>query len=115
MVTTYDGSFLNEIDQDTRDAVERIWHQKLYAIGRHIIAAKSGLAKSTLSKRETVLAARLILEIERRVNDLGQSAEQIPASIPTEWIPSWAQIDDQLDDLNLLCRQLLTAVDSPRP
>jgi hypothetical protein len=114
MVTTYDGSFLDEIDQDTSDAVERIWHQKLHAIGSNIIAAKSGLAKATLSKHESVLASRLILEIERRVNDLGESAQQIPASIPTEWIPSWAQIDDQLDDLNLLCRQLLTAVHSAR-
>jgi len=96
------------------EAIEDGWHDKLHMIFRRINLAKNALAQTRLNGRQAGLANKLIREIEQSVNSLDQVAVRQSGLNPAGWISSWFRIDGKLDDLGLLCDQLLMAVHGPR-
>jgi len=94
-------------------AAEAGWHDKVHRICRRINVVKETLASHRLSSREARLATKLILEIERSVDALGDMATPQLEIDPIGEAPTWSRIDSQLDDLALLCDQLTVAIHSP--
>jgi hypothetical protein len=116
MYTIMQESFGNTLaDQYAMNAAaaEAGWHDKVHRICRRINVVKETLASHRLSGREARLATKLILEIERSVDALGDMAAPELETDQVSETPTWSRIDSQLDDLALLCEQLTMAVHSP--
>jgi len=88
-------------------------YTKLRRICRTIHVAKGALTVKKLSNRQAGAAELLIREIERCVEHLGKSTRDLQDRASDGLIPASARINHQLNDLSLLCEELVSAVAAP--
>jgi len=86
------------------------WYAKLRRICQKIHLAKGALTTRKLTERQAGAAAKLIREIENCIDNLGQSAARSSGEESAAWVPTCLRVDSQLDDLNILCEELVSTV-----
>jgi hypothetical protein len=82
------------------------WWAKLHQIVHKIHLCKSVLAKRKLNIRQAGVAAELVRAIETRVQTLGESTTGAMAARHL----AWSHVVTQLEDLGLLCDELISTV-----
>jgi len=89
------------------------WDAKLGRICHKIHVAKGAFVSKKLDDHQAGAAARLIRQIEHCVSHLGQCTARVAGQESVEGVPACDAIEGQLNNLNVLCEELLLAVSLP--